>query len=148
MPLTRSESDALAARFRDGVLERGWGFFALEVPGVAPFAGFVGIQPVSFEAHFTPCVEIGWRLDVPFWKKGYAREAARAALTFAFESLHLDEVVALAPATNVRSTAVMEALGMTRDPKDDFDHPRLHDVPRLRRCVLYRARADREKRVD
>lgn len=138
--LSRAESDALAARLRAGIAERGWGFFALEVPGVAPFVGFVGLQPVAFEAHFTPCVEIGWRLDVPYWGKGYAREAARIAIEFAFETLGLDEVVAQTTTTNLRSMAVMEALGMTRSPEDDFDHPRLLDVPRLRRCVLYRRR--------
>lgn len=143
-PLSRTESDALAVRIRAHFEAHGFGLWAIEVPGVAPFIGFVGLMNVTFEAHFTPCVEMAWRLDVPFWNKGYAREAARAAMTFAFETLRLPELVAFTTPANMPSIAVMEAIGMKRDLAGDFDHPRLVRGTFPSRCVLYRSarRAD------
>ena len=91
---------------------------------------------------FTPCVEIAWRLARPFWGRGYATEAAAAALAFAFESLRLDQVVAFTTPDNVASRRVMERLGMARDPRDDFEHPLLPEGHVLRPHVLYRARAN------
>src|SRR5688572_30821533 len=82
--LTRAESDASVARIMAHFEERGYGFWAVEIPGVAPFAGMVGLAVATFEAPFTPCVQIGWRLAVPYWGRGYATEAARAALAFGF----------------------------------------------------------------
>lgn len=135
---TRDESDAMVARIQTHFDEKGFGLWAVEVPGVAPFAGFIGLHTPSFEAHFTPCVEIGWRLAVPFWGHGYATEGATAALRFAFDVLHLPEVVSMTAVINERSWRVMERLGMTRTPDDDFDHPLVPDGHRLRRHVLYR----------
>jgi RimJ/RimL family protein N-acetyltransferase len=113
---------------------------------VTPFAGFVGLSVPGFEAQFTPCVEIGWRLDAAYWNRGYASEAARAALEFGFASLHLEEVVSFTVPGNVRSRRVMEKLGMTHSPDDDFDHPALPEGHALRRHVLYRlARARRAR---
>jgi ribosomal-protein-alanine N-acetyltransferase len=136
-PLTRDQSDALAQRERSAIEERGWGLWAVE-NAHRRFIGFVGLAVPSFEAHFTPAVEIGWRLAREQWGKGYAAEAARAALAFGFEELALDEIVSFTAAINVRSRSVMERIGMTHDPADDFDHPRVADGP-LRRHVLYRA---------
>ena len=83
-PLDRAESDAMAARIRDDFAARGFGYWAVEVPGVGDFIGFVGLSVPRFEAHFTPCVEIGWRLAADHWGRGYATEAARVALAFGF----------------------------------------------------------------
>ncbi|MBX7097831.1 MAG: GNAT family N-acetyltransferase [Myxococcaceae bacterium] len=138
--LTRAESDALAARIRTRLAARGFGLWALELPGVATFAGFVGLTVPIFEAHFTPCVEIGWRLARVHWGHGYAQEAARAALAFGFDVLDLPEVVALTVPGNARSRRVMEALGMRHDVADDFDHPSLPAGHPLQRHVLYRKR--------
>ena len=138
--LTREESDNLVAGIRAHFDRHGFGLWATEVPGVAECIGFVGLAVPSFEAHFTPCVEIGWRLAFEHWGRGYATEAARAALGFAFEQLRLEQVVSLTVPQNVRSWQVMQRIGMTRSPEDDFDHPRLLDDPRLRRHVLYRMR--------
>jgi ribosomal-protein-alanine N-acetyltransferase len=96
------------------------------------------LAPPRFEAAFTPAVEVGWRLAVEAWGHGYATEAARAALAFGFEERGLDEIVSFTTPANVRSRAVMERIGMTRDPADDFDHPNLPPESPLRRHVLYR----------
>jgi RimJ/RimL family protein N-acetyltransferase len=120
--------------------EHGCGFWAVEVAGVAPFIGFVGLAIPGFSAHFTPCIEVGWRLAYDYWGKGYASEAARAALDDGFGRLGCDEIVSFTVPHNVRSRAVMDRLGMRRDPTDDFDHPSLAEGHPLRRHVLYRIR--------
>src|SRR4051794_26778761 len=135
-PLSREQSDAFADRIQTGFQERGWGLWALEVDG--EFIGYTGLQPVSFEAHFTPAVEVGWRLARGAWGHGYASEAARAAAAFAFAELELDELVSFTVPQNTRSRAVMERIGMTHDPSDDFDHPRIPAGHAMHRHVLYR----------
>ena len=136
--LDAAQSDALAQRIREAMARRDSGFWAVEVPGVAGFIGFTGLSVPGFRAHFTPCVEIGWRLAAAYWGKGYASEAASAALRHAFETLRLEEVVAFTARPNLRSSAVMRRIGMVHDPADDFDHPNLPDGHPLRRHVLYR----------
>ena len=136
--LTRAESDALVARIEAHFGTHGFGLWAAEVPGVADFIGFVGLNVPSFTAHFTPCVEIGWRLAAAHWGQGYATEGAQAVLDFAFRQLGLVEIVSFTVVANTRSRRVMERLGMHRDPADDFDHPALPAGHPLRRHVLYR----------
>lgn len=138
-PLSRADSDALVDRIEAHFAAHGFGLWAVEVPGEIPFAGFVGLAVPAFEAAFTPCVEVGWRLAAACWGRGYASEGARAALAFGFAQLALAEIVSFTVPANVRSRRVMERLGMTRDPADDFDHPALPDGHPLRRHVLYRA---------
>jgi RimJ/RimL family protein N-acetyltransferase len=137
-PLDRAESDAFVARIRSHFDRHGFGFWAVEAPGISDLVGLVGLAIPTFETHFTPCVEIGWRLSRAYWGKGYANEAARASLRYGFEQLGLDEIVAFTVPYNVRSRAVMERIGMTRSAADDFDHPNLPEGHRLRRHVLYR----------
>jgi ribosomal-protein-alanine N-acetyltransferase len=103
--------------------------------------GFTGLERPSFEAHFTPAVEVGWRLARSAWGHGYATEAGRASLAFGFDAVGLEEIVSFTSVANMRSRAVMERLGMTHDPGDDFDHPELPEANRLRRHVLYRGSA-------
>lgn len=141
--LTRAESDAFVDRIEAGFAAHGFGLWALEVapPGelAGEFIGFTGLSVPSFEARFTPAVEVGWRLARPAWGHGYASEAARRALSAAFGEYGLPEAVSFTSVTNERSQAVMRRIGMTHDPADDFDHPRLPSGHRLRRHVLYRA---------
>ena len=136
----RAASDA----FVDGIIARwfsdGHGLWAVERREDEAFLGFVGLAAPSFEAAFTPCVEVGWRLAPAAWGHGYATEGARAAVRFGFEDIGLEEIVSFTVPDNVRSRAVMERLGMTHDPADDFDHPSFSDGHRLRRHVLYRLR--------
>jgi RimJ/RimL family protein N-acetyltransferase len=138
--LDREESDEAAGRIRAKIAEDGWGLWATEVVGVAPFVGFVGLWVPSLELHFTPCVEIGWRLAREHWGRGYATEAASASLAYGFEELGLEEIVAWTSVGNERSRRVMERLGMTRDPADDFDHPLIPVGHHARPHVLYRLR--------
>jgi RimJ/RimL family protein N-acetyltransferase len=140
-PLTRRQSDQMVDRIEARFDQDGFGLWAVEVVGGAPFIGFVGLNPVPFVAHFTPAVEIGWRLARPHWGHGYVTEAGRAVLEYSFAELGLDEVVSFTTPANQRSQAVMRRLGMSHDPRDDFDHPNLPEGHRLRRHVLYRIRA-------
>lgn len=137
-PLARAESDEKVARIHVHFEEHGFGLWAVEIPGITPFAGFVGLSAPRFEAHFTPAIEIGWRLGAEHWGRGYATEGARAALAFGFDVARLEEIVSITVPANARSRHVMEKIGMTRDPADDFDHPLLPEGHPLRRHVLYR----------
>jgi RimJ/RimL family protein N-acetyltransferase len=138
--LTREESAARIAAIRAHFDEHGFGKWAVEAPGVAPLVGIVGLAVPKEELPFNPCVEIGWRLAAEHWGRGYATEAARAALDFGFHSLGLNEIVAFTVPANARSRGVMERLGMTRDPAGDFDHPMVPPGHPVRRHVLYRLR--------
>jgi RimJ/RimL family protein N-acetyltransferase len=138
-PLTRELSDEFVLdRIRPHFDEHGYGLWAVEVVGGDPFIGFVGLTWQTFPAHFTPALEVGWRLQRSAWGHGFATEAARAAIDFAFDTAGVDEVVSMTSPENLESIAVMQRLRMTRDPADDFDHPRVPDHHRLRRHVLYR----------
>jgi len=137
-PLRREESDALVARIESHFEQHEFGLWAVEIVDLAPFAGFVGLSVPRFEANFTPCVEIGWRLAAEYWGCGYVTEGARAVLAFGFEQLRLAEIVSFTAPGNLRSRRVMERLGMTHNPSDDFDHPALAEGHPLRRHVLYR----------
>jgi RimJ/RimL family protein N-acetyltransferase len=142
-PLSQSTSDAVADHLEAAVARAGWGLWAVEERATGAFIGFTGLAPPNFDAHFTPAVEIGWRLARDAWGRGYATEAARAAAAYAFGELGLDEIVSFTVPQNERSRAVMRRLGMRHDPGDDFDHPGLPPGDPLRRHVLYRLAADR-----
>jgi RimJ/RimL family protein N-acetyltransferase len=141
-PMDRAASDALIDRIVARWASDGHGQWAVERVEDGRFLGFVGLAAPSFETAFTPCVEVGWRLAAAAWGHGYATEAARAALRFGFDDLKLDEIVSFTTVANVRSRAVMERLGMTRDPADDFEHPKLAEGNPLRPHVLYRLGRD------
>jgi len=140
--LTREESDAGVDRAQAHFDRHGFGLFAAELREDGSFLGFIGLAVPDFEAPFTPCVEIGWRLSAEHWGRGLATEGAREALRYGFEDLRLPEVVSFTVPDNVRSRRVMEKLGMTHDPADDFDHPGLPEGHALRRHVLYRIGPD------
>lgn len=137
--LTREQSDALADRAEAHLIEHGFGPWAAELRATGEFIGYIGLYTPRFEAHFTPCVEVGWRLDAAQWGRGLATEGARAVLEFAFETAGLPQVVSFTSEGNLRSRRVMEKLGMTHNSRDDFDHPELAEGHPLRRHVLYRA---------
>jgi ribosomal-protein-alanine N-acetyltransferase len=138
--LDRGQSDALVDRCVERLRRDGYGLWAVEIRTSGEFIGFVGLAVPSWEAAFTPCTEIGWRLARSAWGHGFATEAARAALTTAFGPAGLHEVVSFTTTGNLRSQKVMQRLGMTRDPSEDFDHPMVPDGP-FRRHVLYRLKS-------
>jgi RimJ/RimL family protein N-acetyltransferase len=139
--LTRADSDQLIAEIESGFDQRGYGLWALELRATGEFIGFTGLDTPSFEAHFTPAVEVGWRLARSAWGQGYATEAGLTSVGFGFEEAGLGEIVSFTSASNLRSRAVMKRIGMTHDPLDDFDHPELQEGDDLRRHVLYRMSA-------
>ena len=141
--LTSRETALWMAWIEVGFEEFGFGLWAVEHGANGDFIGFTGIQVPKLEAHFTPAVEVGWRLGKEHWGNGYATEAAVAALGFGFSDARLDEIVSFTVPANIRSITVMERLGMTRDPADDFEHPSLPDDSHLRPHVLYRMSLDR-----
>jgi RimJ/RimL family protein N-acetyltransferase len=134
--LTFAESRESFARLRAQVTQRRWGLWAVEVDG--EFAGYTGLSQPGFTAHFTPCVEIGWKFRRQFWGRGIAYSAAVAAQAFAFGQLKLGELVSFTATCNTRSRRLMERLRFTRTETDDFEHPSLPADSPLRRHVLYR----------
>lgn len=138
--LSKLESDSVADRIEAHFQQHGFGLYAAERRSDGNFIGFIGLNVPLFHAAFTPCVEIGWRLAFEYWGQGYATEGAREVMRFGFEVLELPEVVSFTVPANIRSVRVMEKLGMTHDPDDDFDHPRVPVGHPLRRHMLYRRR--------
>lgn len=143
---TLQESTQEYNYIKDSIEKLGWGLWAATLIGDDRFIGFIGLNNVGFKSHFTPAVEIGWRLAYDYWNKGYATEGARAVLKYGFEILNLEEIVSFTAVQNQRSRGVMEKIGMTQDVKDDFDHPKLSEGHRLRRHVLYRLGKEQWKR--
>jgi RimJ/RimL family protein N-acetyltransferase len=138
-PLTTEQSNELAQRHHDLLESDQPALFAVERRSEGDFIGFIGLAVPRFEAAFTPCVEIGWRLAQHACGRGLATEGARAVLAHGFSHHALKEVVSFTAAVNLRSRAVMERIGMQRDPSDDFDHPGLPEGHALSAHVLYRA---------
>lgn len=136
--LSMIESNSMMDRMEEQFREHGFGLWAAELIEPGQFIGFIGLGVPGFEAHFTPCIEIGWRLAREFWGRGLATEGARAVVRHASDVLKLDELVAFTVPANLRSRRVMAKIGMTYSPADDFDHPNLPAGHPLRRHVLYR----------
>ena len=139
--LSRGETEALIERAEACFEERGYGLWAVEVRAGSELAGFVGLAPVDAAMPFAPAVEIGWRLGRAFWARGIAAEAARAAIDFAFGPLGLSSLVSFTAERNVRSRLLMDRLGMSRDPTEDFLHPALASGDTLAPHVVYRLHA-------
>lgn len=140
--MSAQESEAFVNdRIQPHFADYGYGLWAVERQDTALFIGFVGLMWQTFPASFTPALEVGWRLSPESWGHGFATEAAAESLRVAFEDVAVPEVVSMTSTRNVRSIAVMRRLGMTTDPADDFDHPRVPEGHPLRRHVLFRISA-------
>jgi RimJ/RimL family protein N-acetyltransferase len=137
-PYSRAESAAFIAQMEHSFDEHGYGLWALELIGEAPFVGCVGLLDVRHELPFAPAIEIGWRLARPWWGRGFATEAASAVVAHAFGKLALRELVAYTARRNERSRRVMQRLGMRHDADEDFCHPALAAGDPLAPHVLYR----------
>jgi ribosomal-protein-alanine N-acetyltransferase len=139
---TEERTQRFVERIRERWTELGYGLWAVERKDTGAFIGYVGLWPATFPAHFTPAVEVGWRLAADQWGYGYATEGARAALTYGFDTLGLEEIVSFTSALNLRSVRVMERLGMRRDAAEDFEHPNVPEGHPTRAHVLYRIRGE------
>lgn len=135
---SRDECEAMMSRMINHHQEHGFGYWAVEIPGLTTFAGLLGLAVPRFAAHFTPCVEVSWRLMAEYWGQGYATEGAMAALRFGFEHIGLQEIISMTAVINQRSQRVMQKLGMTCNRDEDFDHPFVPAGHRLQRHVLCR----------
>ena len=136
--LSEKESFAVAEKIQKESYSRGYGFWAVEVPKVADFIGYIGLNYWNQVAPFAPCIDIGWRLNSAFWGQGFAIEGAKAVLEYGFEILKFPEIVSMATIGNIRSQRVMQRLGMITNPVENFDHPRLPKGHFLNPHVLYR----------
>ncbi|MGH6987487.1 MAG: GNAT family N-acetyltransferase [Caulobacteraceae bacterium] len=139
-PFVRAENEASFDRFKTALEGRGWDLWACERKGDGAVIGAVGVRPVFPDHPLAGSIEVGWRLRRPFWGAGYASEGAAAAISWAFDHLEVDEVVAFTSQANLRSQGVMERIGMVRDPRRDFLHPNLAEGNPLRAHVVYAAR--------
>jgi RimJ/RimL family protein N-acetyltransferase len=137
--ISRERSDAFVDAIEAHWEEHGWGLWAVEVEGGAPFIGHTGLWPADYVTGM-PMVEVGWRLAREHWGHGFATEAAREALRFGFDEVGLGEIVSFTVPQNVRSVRVMERIGLVRDAASDFDHPHVDTAayPHLVRHVFYR----------
>lgn len=145
--LSEQESNSFADRIETHFSKHGFGLYAAELRSESRFIGYVGLNVGTFQAAFTPCVEIGWRLATEYWGQGLATEAAREIVRHGFTELGLEELVSFTVPANLRSIRVMEKVGMSRDPNGDFDHPQLPAGHRLRRHVLYRLSRSAHRRM-
>ncbi|KTD25721.1 acetyltransferase [Legionella lansingensis] len=136
--LTEQETRAMVERIQAHIQRHGFGLWAAELKATKEFIGFIGLNVPSFTAHFTPCVEIGWRLARSFWGQGLATEGGKAVLDYAFDKLHVQEIVSFTSERNKRSQRVMQKIGLSHDKKDDFHHPNLPIEHPLSWHVLYR----------
>jgi len=136
--LSKDKSDEFIGRMEAAYEKDGFAFLAAEAKEDGRLIGFIGLLTTTFEAHFTPCVEIGWRLAKAEWGKGYAVEGAKLCLEHGFKDRGLREIISLTSKLNLKSIRVMQKLGMTTDPKENFLHPRIEAGHRLSEHVLYR----------
>ena len=136
--LSRAETEMMIKKFIDHHNKNKFSPYAVELKSTNEMIGWCGLMIPGFEAHFTPCVETGWRLGSQHWNQGYATEAAKAVLQYAFETLDLKEIVSFTAVNNIRSRRVMEKIGLHHNPLDDFDHPKIEKSHPLCRHVLYR----------
>jgi RimJ/RimL family protein N-acetyltransferase len=141
-PVTRADSDDMVDRIDRCWRERGYGLWATERRDSGTFIGYVGLWPATFDASFTPAVEVGWRLAPAHWGNGFATEGALEAMRYGFEVMDMTEIVSFTAAANERSWRVMQRLGMSRDPDGDFEHPAFEPGDPSRRQVLYRLDRD------
>ena len=111
-------------------------YFAVDILETGEFIGFTGMLNQTYKSHFTPCIDIGWRLKRSSWGNGYATEAAKGCLKYAANELNLKEIYSLASTPNINSISIMKKIGMTYDSK--FHHPALIDNDRLKECMVYK----------
>lgn len=136
--LSKNESDAFLDRIENHIERYGYGLWAVEIKSNSELIGFIGFSHPKFEEYFTPCVEIGWRIDQKFWNNGYATEAAKICLKYGFEKLKFDKIYSFTAKINKKSINVMNKIGLEKE--SEFNHPSLNEESELRLHVLYSIR--------
>ncbi len=134
--LNEEQTTAFVQRMMAQYENKGFCYFAVDELATGNFIGFIGLSEQSYEAAFTPCVDIGWRLHSISWNRGFASEGAKRCLEYAFNELRLDEIYAIAPKINIKSEKIMQKIGMQK--QYEFDHPFLADNTLLKKCNLYK----------
>jgi RimJ/RimL family protein N-acetyltransferase len=129
------QTEAFVMRMQQQMTEKRYCYFAVEKLDDHAFIGFIGLSDKTFEAAFTPCVDVGWRLARSAWGHGYATEGAKRCLEYGLHELGLREIYAIAPLINIKSEGVMKKIGMNK--VCEFVHPQLPGDKRLRDCVVY-----------
>ena len=145
--LSHDEVQQMISKMKLSITKNGYGFYACEEKSSALCIGFIGLNKPSFKAHFTPCVEIGWRLGSQYWNQGYATEGAKAVLDFGFHELSFPEIVSFTVPNNKASIRVMEKIGLILSPKESFLHPLLPQNHKLSKHVLYRLKKSEYKNL-
>ena len=137
-PTTRTygETTIFVDRMQKQFSTKGYCYFAVDKLTDESFIGFIGLSEQNYQADFTPCIDIGWRLAKTAWNNGFATERAKRCLEFGFETLHLENIYSVTPVVNTKSEEVMKKIGMQL--VKTFNHPQLHEHVRLRNCVLYK----------
>ncbi len=134
--LTAEQSLQHIYRMKEHITKVGYGLFALEKKEDHSFIGFTGFSHPAFDASFTPCIEIGWRLAASSWNRGFATEAAKACLVYGFKTLAFEDVYSFTAVNNAKSEQVMKKIGMQK--AGEFDHPLLQKGHSLQKHVLYK----------
>lgn len=137
-PLTMQQVEDFIVAANQHQTKHGYTLWAVEPKNRPTCIGFIGLNYTTWEAPFTPAVEVGWRLDADWWGKGYATEGAKACLVYGFNTCGLQEIVSFTVSENNRSRRVMEKIGLIRDVNGDFAHPKLEPDHPLSKHVLYR----------
>ncbi len=133
---TYGETTIFVDRMQKQFSTKGYCYFAVDKLADESFIGFIGLSEQNYQADFTPCIDIGWRLAKTAWNNGFATEGAKRCLEFGFEALHLENIYSVTPVVNTKSEEVMKKIGMQL--VKTFNHPQLHEHVRLRKCVLYK----------
>jgi RimJ/RimL family protein N-acetyltransferase len=140
--MSRVQTEAQLRAFDDEWVRLNYGLLCVTRHDDDRCLGFIGLHVPTFEAPFLPAVEIGWRLATEAWGQGLATEGASAVRRWAHDELELDEIISITAATNLRSQRVMTKIGLHRDERDDFDHPRVDPASPLVHHVLFRGRRE------
>lgn len=138
---SNTQTEAFIRRMQNQFEERKYCYFAVDTLHNRNFIGFIGLSFQTFDASFTPCIDIGWRLSKDVWGNGYATEGALRCLQYGFELPGIEEIFSMAPKVNQPSINVMQKIGMNY--VSDFKHPLLKDHPQLEDCVLYKIQKPR-----
>ncbi len=126
-------------RMNQQYVQRNYCYFAVDLLETKQSIGFIGLSYQDYESPYTPCVDIGWRLDPEFWSRGLATEGALRCLEYGFQTIGLQSIRSIAPSQNKASISVMKKCGMR--PLGRFKHPKLKDYPDLEECVCYETKS-------